>query len=298
MLRHAATWIALLAPIAIPIDAPAQMYGRHPRYLHARADLRRAHFLLNLRDEPNVMRDMRIADSEVMAAIREIDQAAVLDRRELDENPPVDTRLDRPGRFREIFRLLQSARQDVSQEEDNPSAIGWRNLAFRHIDEAMNMTKQAARDDFRDEWWRPAAVIGGMPGRPGGGRHPHYLVALSDLRFARALLYRANARNVMEDERIAVRRIDDAIAECKRAAIDDGKNLNDHPPIDGGWAWGDRFARARDALNSAMNNLRYEEDDYAAIGWRNRAMRNVGDAMAWVNQAIRDRRWDRERWER
>src|SRR5579871_3570975 len=90
-------WIALLMPLA----APAQWWARHPRYLRARTDLRRAHFLLNLRDEPMVMRDMHVADMEVMAAIHEVDVAAAMDRRDLDDNPPVDARLDRPGRFRE-----------------------------------------------------------------------------------------------------------------------------------------------------------------------------------------------------
>ena len=291
--KNAVTWLVLLPALSAPFAAQAQVYGRHPRYLHARTDLRRAHFLLNLRDDPGVMRDMRMADDEVIAAIREIDQAAVLDRRDLQDNPPVDSRFDRPGRFREIFRLLQSARQDVAQEEDNPSAIGWRNLAYRHIDQALSMTRQAARADFREEWWHPVSMPREMP-----REHPHYLRALSDLRFARALLARPSAPNVMDDERRAIREIEEAIAECKRAAIDDGQNIDYHPPIDGGWGWGDRFGKAREALNSALNNLRYEEDDRMALGWRNRAIQDVSDAMAWVNMALRDRRWDRERWGR
>lgn len=294
LLRQTA-WMALMLPLLIPVTAPAQRFGRHPRYLHARADLRRAHLLLNLRDEPDVMRDMRVADAEVLAAIREVDMAAVLDRRDLEDNPPIDTRLDRAGRFREIFRLLQSARQDIAQEEDNPAAAAWRNAAFRHIDEALRMTRQAARTDFREEWGRPAGPPP-MPVMAPRGSHPHYLRALSDLRFARALILRPSAQNVMEDERRAVREIDEAIVECKRAAIDDGQNLEYHPPIDRGWDWNDRFLKARDALNSALNNLRFEEDDRAAIDWRNRAIGDASDAIAWVNQALRDRRWDRERW--
>jgi hypothetical protein len=285
--RAAAVCLLLLAPAA------SHAQGRHPHYLRARSDLQRAHLLLNLRDEPNVMRDMRAADAEVIEAVREIDRAAVIDRKDIFDNPPIDANLDRSGRFREIMRLLESARRDIAQEEDNPRAIGWRDAAFRHVDAAMDLTRRAARTDFRDDM-----RMGMGPGPGVGGAHPHYLRAISDLRFARALLWRESARNVMEDERRAVHEIEEAIAECKRAAIDDGRNIDEHPPIDGGWGWGDRFRRAQDALNSAMSNLRFEEDDRAALGWRNRAMHDVADAMAWVQQAMRDRRWDRDRWER
>jgi len=38
---------------------------RHPRYLHARSDLRRAILLMRIPDEPNVMRDMQTASGYV-----------------------------------------------------------------------------------------------------------------------------------------------------------------------------------------------------------------------------------------
>src|ERR1039458_4743051 len=111
--------------------------GRHPRYIHARADLRRSILLMRIPDEPNVMRDMQAASGLVERAIRELDAAAMFDRRDIDDNPRVDTRLGRGSRFREILRLLASAREDVSREEDNPRAREWRNRAFGLIDDAM-----------------------------------------------------------------------------------------------------------------------------------------------------------------
>src|ERR1022692_5273539 len=119
-----------LAGVALgPLAIQAQF--RHSRYLHARSDLRRAILLMRLPDEPNVRRDMQEAAGFVERAIHEIDVAAAFDRRDIDDNPPVDTRLGRGSRFREILRLLDSARRDIGQEEDNPRAAEWRNQIGR-----------------------------------------------------------------------------------------------------------------------------------------------------------------------
>ncbi len=126
--------------------AMADTPGRHPKYLRARTDLRSAQFLLRVRDEPNVTRHVREMDAEIDLAIGEIDRAAVLDRKDLDEHPRIDPGLDRPGQFRKVMALLVSARHDIAEEEDDPRAIGWRDAAFRHIDLAMEQLRKAARD--------------------------------------------------------------------------------------------------------------------------------------------------------
>jgi hypothetical protein len=131
---------AILAPVAI------QAQGRHAHYLSARSDLRRAQFLLRVREEPNVTRNLKTADEETEAAVREIDRAAVLDGKDLDEHPPIDTNIARQDRFRKIVELLRSARADIDREEDNPRAREWRNVAFKHIDEALNAVHRAAVD--------------------------------------------------------------------------------------------------------------------------------------------------------
>src|ERR1700684_4501590 len=64
------------------------------------------------------------------------------------------------------------------------------------------------------------------------GPHPAYLHALSDLRLARAYLDPIAWPPVQRDEEHAIREIDAAIGEIKRASIDDGKNLEDHPQVD------------------------------------------------------------------
>jgi hypothetical protein len=137
---------AVAAAMLIPVMGTAETWGRHPRYLHARSDLRVAQMLSRVREEPNVMRSLRRCDDEIEAAIHEVDVAAVIDRKDMDDHPRIDTRLDQQGRFRKMMELLDSARRDIAQEEDNPRAIGWRNAAFRHIDEARNSLRRAAVD--------------------------------------------------------------------------------------------------------------------------------------------------------
>ena len=143
-------WILLTILTAgaalVPPPGLADTPGRYPHYLRARSDLRAAQYFLRVREEPNVTRNLIAADREVEAAIHEIDRAAVLDRKDIYDRPPADTRLDRPGRFRKIMALLNSARADIAREEDNPNARAWRDVAFRRIDAAMDFVRRAARD--------------------------------------------------------------------------------------------------------------------------------------------------------
>jgi hypothetical protein len=274
--------------LAITLLAPAGIWAqyRHPRYLHARSDLRRAQFLMRIPDEPNVMRDMQTASDLVERAIHELDAAAMFDRRDLDDHPSVDTRMGRGSRFREVTRLLGSARNDISHEEDNPRAAEWRNRAFRFIDDAMAMVQRGGYDKFRDD---TAGMPPPPPPRP--AVHPRYLSAISDLRYARALLYRPDWRDVMRDQRGAVDEIDRAINEAKQAAIDDGKNIDDHPPIDRALGWEGRFRKAMELLDSASRNLSFEEDNRNASAWRGAAMRNVQNAKDFVARAMRASWW-------
>src|SRR5580658_7499864 len=173
-------------PIALAITmlAPAGSWAqfRHPRYLHARSDLRRAVFLMRVPEEPNVMRDMQAASDLVERAIHELDVAAMFDRKDIDDHPSVDTHLGRGSRFREILRLLGSARKDISEEEDNPRAAQWRNRAFGLIDQAMGMVQKGGYDKFRDETagLAPPPLVPPVAPRPVA--HPHYLSAIADLR--------------------------------------------------------------------------------------------------------------------
>jgi hypothetical protein len=263
-----------------PFELAAQ--GHHPRYIHARADLRRSVILMRIPDEPNVMRDMQEASGMVERAIHELDVAAVFDRRDLDDHPPVDTHLGRGGRFREILRLLGSARNDIDQEEDNPRAREWRNRAFGFIDGAMAKVRQGGYDRFTDTM---------APPMPPPSIHPRYLSALSDLRYARALLWRPDFREVMRDQRAAIDEIDAAIGEAKRAAINDGKNVDDHPLVDTHLGWEGRFRKAMELLDHARGDLSFTETNMAAMPWRDAARSHVERARGLVDKAVRDSWW-------
>ena len=120
------------------------------------------------------------------------------------------------------------------------------------------------------------------------GEHPHYLHALSDLRTARAWLTAAGENNVMGREMDAVVNIDKAIGDIKRASIDDGKDLKDHPPIDAKLKHKGRLHRAEALIVSARKDLQFEEDDKKALGWRKEAIKHVNEAAKADKQAIND----------
>jgi hypothetical protein len=285
-MRHKLSLAAAFSIVlALPFGIWAQ--SRHPHYLRARSDLRRAVLLMRLPEEPNVMRDMDAASGLVERAIHELDLAAMFDRRDIDDHPPIDTRIGRGSRFREVLRLLDSARNDISQEEDNRRAAEWRNRAFAYLDQAAGYVRKGGYDRLRDE----TAPIPPPPPPPPPQAHPRYMSAISDLRYARALLFRPDWRDIMRDQRAAVEEIDRAIAEAKRAAIDDGKNIDDHPPIDARMGWEGRFRKAMELLDSAERDLSMEEDNRNAAAWRGAARQNIENAKGFVSRAMRASWW-------
>jgi hypothetical protein len=119
------------------------------------------------------------------------------------------------------------------------------------------------------------------------GRHPAYLHALTDLRHARAHLESPAATYHMDkEEQHAIEEIDKAIDEIKRASIWDGKNLNDHPPVDARIDRAGRFHRAMELLDKAHNDIAREEDDPSVRGLRNRAIHHIDEAHRIVDHLI------------
>lgn len=119
------------------------------------------------------------------------------------------------------------------------------------------------------------------------GRHPAYLHALTDLRHARAHLDRlAPSYRIDDEEQRAIEEIDRAIGEIKHAAIDDGKNLNDHPPVDAGMGRKGRYHRALELLDKAHNDIAREEDDPSTRGLRDRALHHIDEAHRIVDHMI------------
>jgi hypothetical protein len=119
------------------------------------------------------------------------------------------------------------------------------------------------------------------------GRHPAYLHALSDLRAARAHLQVHNGGDLGHEEKEAVHAINDAIAEIKKASIDDGKDLNDHPPVDTGLDHTGRLRRAKQLLERAHQDISEEEDNDFAQGLQQRALGHIDRAIRKVDEAIK-----------
>jgi hypothetical protein len=119
------------------------------------------------------------------------------------------------------------------------------------------------------------------------GDHPYYLHALSDLRAARWMVeHRPGNWQQTVDEIEAVRRIEAAINEIKRASVDDGKNLEDHPPVDEHPDHPGRLHAALDFLRKARQDIGHDEDNRFAQGLQARAYGHIDGAIDAVKKAI------------
>jgi hypothetical protein len=121
------------------------------------------------------------------------------------------------------------------------------------------------------------------------GKHPYYLHALSDLRAARWLLeHRPGDAAVSAQEDVAATEINKAIGEIKRASIDDGKDIHDHPPVQGPNDHPGRLHKALELLHKVHNDVAREEDDPMTRGLRDRAVGHIDEAIHAAEHAISD----------
>ena len=133
------------------------------------------------------------------------------------------------------------------------------------------------------------AALAGNASAEQPGKHPALLHALSDLRFARANLERKGGdADVKWDEARAIGDIDSAIKKIKDAAIDDGKNLADHPAVDATLARRGRLHHALEALNAARRDVSKEEDDAFAQGLKRRALEDINVSIQRTREGLCD----------
>jgi len=117
------------------------------------------------------------------------------------------------------------------------------------------------------------------------GSHPAYLHALTDLRTARWFLYRQPGDpKVYADEDVSIREIDAAIGELKRAAIDDGKNIDDYPRVDV-HEHGSRLLKAIETLRKAHADADGEEDNPQMHGLKHRIIDHIDQAIGAAERA-------------
>jgi hypothetical protein len=119
------------------------------------------------------------------------------------------------------------------------------------------------------------------------GKHPYYLHALSDLRTARWMLqHRAGDAAVAGNEDVAITEINKAIGAIKNAAIDDGKNIDDHPQTDLPPDSKGRLHKALELLQKVHSDVAREEDDPMVRELRDKAVKHVDLAINATQGAI------------
>jgi hypothetical protein len=141
--KLALSGIVICTVLAGCVAAPPPRPAHHPAYLHALSDLRTARWLIDHRPGNWAeTADEAAAVRQIDAAIGDLKQAAYTDGKNLNDHPPVDERPDHAGRIHEALQYLHKARADISSEEDNGNAQGWRNRAIGHIDGAIGAARR------------------------------------------------------------------------------------------------------------------------------------------------------------
>ena len=121
------------------------------------------------------------------------------------------------------------------------------------------------------------------------GKHPYYLHALSDLRTARWMLeHRPADAAVSAQEDVAIAEIDKTIGEIKKAAIDDGKDIHDHPQVDAPADHPGRLHKSLELLRKVHSDIDREEDDPMTRGLKDRAVHHLDEAIHANEHAIKD----------
>jgi hypothetical protein len=121
--------------------APAPQ--RHPAYLHALSDLRDARAHLERPDRGALQRQEQDAVAEIDRAIHEIKIASIDDGKDINDHVRVDEHMPWGGRLHKSLELLAKASNDISKEEDDPSARGLKRRALEHIHLAQRHVQEA-----------------------------------------------------------------------------------------------------------------------------------------------------------
>ncbi|MHC5726973.1 MAG: hypothetical protein ACYTXY_23115 [Nostoc sp.] len=121
------------------------------------------------------------------------------------------------------------------------------------------------------------------------GKHPYYLHALTDLRTARWLLeHRPGDAAVSGQEDVAIGQIDYTINDIKKASIDDGKDIHEHPNVDVPNNHPGRLHKAEEILKKVHSDVRREEDDPTARGLQHRSLVHIDAALNATKRALYD----------
>jgi hypothetical protein len=127
------------------------------------------------------------------------------------------------------------------------------------------------------------------PPPPPPAHHPAYLHALTDLRDARwNLEHRPGDATVSTQEDVAIVETDRAINDARTAAIEDGKNVYQHPPEDARIDRRGRLHHAAELLRKARQDVAQGESNPQTVELRNRVIGHIDAALQATDRAIRD----------
>ena len=119
--------------------------------------------------------------------------------------------------------------------------------------------------------------------------HPAYLHALTDLRDARwNLEHRPGDAAVSTQEDVAIVETDRAINDARTAAMEDGKNVYQHPPEDARIDRRGRLHHAAELLRKARQDVAQGESNPQTVELRNRVIGHIDAALQATERAIRD----------
>jgi|SRR5579862_4190985 hypothetical protein len=145
--------IGLTLLVAATAFAPTLAIAQeHSHYVNARAYLRTAQTLMRVPERPNVQLTLKPADDQVEAAVREIDRAGVVSRKDAVDHPAIKQdprKLDDVDRFSGIVDLLRAARNEIQQETDDSHAE-WRSAVIKDVGAALESVHKAAIDAHLD----------------------------------------------------------------------------------------------------------------------------------------------------
>jgi hypothetical protein len=127
------------------------------------------------------------------------------------------------------------------------------------------------------------------PPPPPAPHHPAYLHALTDLRDARwNLEHRPGDAAVSTQEDVAIVETDRAINDARTAAIEDGKNVYQHPPEDAHLNRAGRLHHAAELLRKARQDVAQGEANPQTVDLRNRVIGHIDLAIQATEHAIHD----------
>jgi hypothetical protein len=138
--------LAAGAVLLAPLAAHAQWWQQHPAYLHAMSDLRQAYWLVAHRDsmDPVAKVEEQQAKGAIRAAYQNLKDAAIVDDKNIDDQPPPEMDFsDHGGRLHRAMDLLRDAHNAVDKGEDDPAARGFKQRALSAIDHAAAATNAA-----------------------------------------------------------------------------------------------------------------------------------------------------------